>query len=83
MMKTIKKAVTLGFGVVSVSREKAREWANEHQVMEKGELEKAAFKGVMDERIQRGLHKVNISTKLEYASLEKRIQQLEGKRALN
>lgn len=38
--------------------------------MTRGEQEKAAFKGVVDKQIERGLHKLNVPSKAEYASLE-------------
>jgi polyhydroxyalkanoate synthesis regulator phasin len=79
MISTLKKAITLGFGVISVSRDKTKEWIEEYQLMAKGEQEKAAFKGAVDKRIQKGLHKINIPSKAEYITLERRIQELESR----
>jgi polyhydroxyalkanoate synthesis regulator phasin len=79
MISTLKKAVTFGFGVVSVTREKTKEWIGEHQFMDKGEQERVAFKGAVDGKIQRGLHKFNVPSKAEYTSLEKRIKELENR----
>ncbi|ASA23464.1 hypothetical protein [Paenibacillus donghaensis] len=81
MISTLKKAVTFGFGVVSVSREKTKDWIDEHQFMTKGEQEKAAFKGVVDGKIQKGLHMFNVPSKAEYISLERRIKELEKEKS--
>ena len=63
MFSNIKKAITIIIGVVSISREKAKGWIDENNVVERGEKEKDVFKGIMDQKIQKVFHKINIPTK--------------------
>ena len=93
MKDLLKKTISIGFGIASMTKEKIEEIA--HDLVKKGELTEKEGKELIDELLSKAgeakndlearmeklvgdmLHKLNIPTQKEYQELKQRIAALE------
>lgn len=94
MKDVLRKLALAGFGVFSLTREKAEQIVKElvekgqvsaeeakgvfHDLLEKGERERAALAQVVRNEISRFHQEIGFVTKQEYQALEERISRLEA-----
>ncbi|MBE9914474.1 polyhydroxyalkanoate synthesis regulator [Paenibacillus donghaensis] len=93
MSDLLKKAISLGWGLTIVSKEKIEKTVEElvkrgelapteskeliERLVERGEEEKSQFKDYLREQIQRILTELHVPSENDVASLEQRIAALE------
>jgi polyhydroxyalkanoate synthesis regulator phasin len=93
MSDLFKKAVSLGWGLTVVSKEKVEKIVNDlvtrgelapdeskalvNRLIERGEEEQGQFKSVIHEQVDRILKELHVPTGSDVTSLEKRIAVLE------
>lgn len=97
MSDLLKKAISLGWGLTIVSKEKIEKTVEElvkrgelapteskdliERLVERGEEEKSQFKDFLREQVQRILTELHVPSGKQVADLERRIEELERKLA--
>ncbi|MGF7048916.1 polyhydroxyalkanoate synthesis regulator phasin [Paenibacillus sp. DS2015] len=95
MSDLFKKAISLGWGLTMVSKEKVEKVVDElvkrgelapdeskalvSRLIERGEEEQTQFKSVINDQVKKILHEINVPTTRDVTNLEQRIAVLEQK----
>ncbi|HEY2494586.1 MAG TPA: phasin family protein [Paenibacillus sp.] len=93
MSDLFKKAISLGWGLTMVSKEKVEKVVDElvkrgelapdeskalvNRLIERGEEEQSQFKSVINDQVKKILHEINVPTTSDVTNLEQRIAVLE------